>query len=154
MHRTLTSSFASTSCVALLFTLASCGGGGDETESVGCPAIVLAAEPSLIIASVQNAVSSAPVQTVVLSDIKRDGMSHFLGLLPREASNVRVVGNTVECTVPCGFATSEGAFTFTVAAAGYLPRQVAAQGAYSSSIGTCPPSLTGGKRISVNLQPA
>jgi len=139
----------------LLAVLSACGGGGGgEERPLYGPCFVGAAEPSLIISSVQNSVSAASVPIVSLSNITLDGMAFNLSFLPREAVNVQVVGSSLECTVPCGFAVQEGAFSFTASAPGYAVRSVAANGAYSSSTGTgCPLYLTGGTRITVSLSP-
>jgi len=58
--------------VSLLLGLSACGGGGEEANLAGA-CFVAYAEPSLIIASVQNAVSAASVPVVSLSNITLDG---------------------------------------------------------------------------------
>jgi len=83
-------------------------------------------------------------------------MAFHVSFLPQEAVNVRAVGSSLECTVPCGFATQEGALSFTVSAPGFVTRSVAANGAYSSRTGNgagCPLNLAGGNRIAVALSP-
>ena len=141
--------------VSLLLGLSACGGGGEEANLAGA-CFVAYAEPSLIIASVQNAVSAASVPVVSLSNITLDGMAFNSSYLPPGA-NVRPIGSTLECTLPCGFAVQEGALAFTVSAPGYVARSVAANGAYSSRTGNgagCPLYLTGGNRIADALSPS
>lgn len=143
------------SILMLVAGLTACGGG--EPEQLAGPCVVIATEPSFVIASVHNSVSGAPIAVVSLSGITRDGLALDLSLLPREASNVRVVGSSLECTAPCGFATLEGAFSFTVSAPGYVSRAVAASGAFSTHSGNgagCPLYLSGGNRTTVSLVPS
>jgi hypothetical protein len=150
-HRILSSAIT---LASLLLGLAACGGGGDHTESVGCPAIVLSDGPALILASVQSAATSASIPVVILSDLATNGLSFTAELVSLTQSlNVRVVGKALECTLPCGFSTSTGDQSFTVSARGYAPLKVTANGSYASSRGTCPPTLTDGHRISVKLEP-
>ncbi|WP_156392038.1 MULTISPECIES: hypothetical protein [unclassified Roseateles] len=139
---------------SLLLGLTACGGGGDDRESVGCPAIVLSDGPSLILASVQNAATAASIPVVVLSDITVGGSRVPLELLSQQSLNVRVVGNTLECTLPCGFSASAGEQAFTVSAPGYISQTVSAIGSYAGRRGECPPTLTDGKRISLSLHPS
>src|SRR5258708_2437781 len=90
-------SFLTLAC--LLLGLAACGGGGDDGLQAGAgPCVVNYAESSLIISSVQNSVSAAPISVVSLSSITVDGMAFDASFLPRNG-NVRAVGNTLECTV-------------------------------------------------------
>ncbi|WP_457353586.1 hypothetical protein [Roseateles sp. P5_D6] len=139
---------------SLLLGLAACGGGGDNTESVGCPAIVLSDGPALILASVQSAATSASIPVVILSDMTANGLSFSAELYsPTQSLNVRTVGKTLECTLPCGFSSATGEQSFTVSAPGYVPLKVTAQGSYASSRGICPPTLTDGHRITVKLEP-
>ncbi|MEO6280362.1 hypothetical protein [Roseateles sp.] len=139
---------------SLLLGVTACGGGGDNRESVGCTLIMQTDEPSLIVASVQNAATSAPVPVVVLSDIAVYGLSFTAASFsPTQSLNVRLVGNSLECTLPCGFTTSTGDISFTVSATGYTPKKVVTKGAYATSYGSCPPTNTGGNRIAVKLEP-
>ncbi|MEO5669646.1 MAG: hypothetical protein ABIR26_03040 [Ramlibacter sp.] len=139
----------------LIFGLTSCGGGGDDAPVAG-PCVVRYAEPSLIISSVQNAATGAAIPVVSLSGITIDGVAFNMAPLAAEARNVRAVGSALECTTACGFTVHEGAIAFTVSAPGFLPRSVAATGAYSSRSGNpggCPLDLTGGNRINLSLTP-
>jgi hypothetical protein len=150
-HHSIASSAITLSLLA--FGLSACGGGGDSPAAVVCPAVVDEDEPSLILASAQSAATSASVPVVVLSDIVVSGVPLPPELLPRQALNVRPVGNNLECTLPCGFTTASGEIVFTVSAAGYAARRVTATGSYASRYGSCPVTQTGGNRIAVALQP-
>jgi hypothetical protein len=138
----------------LVVAVMACGGGGDEPPPPGAgPCYHSFGEPSLIISSAQNSVTAAPVSVLTLSNVTLDGTPFDATFLPTEALNVRVTGSSLECTVPCGFATHVGAISFTASAPGFTSRPVAANGAYSSFIGGCPSSETGGNRIAVLLSP-
>lgn len=139
---------------AVLLGLSACGGGGDNTESVACPAYVATDGPALILDSVQSATTATAVPVVILSDLITNGVSFPAELVSAQQSlNVRVVGKTLECTLPCGFSASTGEQSFTVSAPGFAPLKVTAQGAYAGRHGDCPPTLTDGNRITVKLQP-
>jgi hypothetical protein len=155
MPRRRISSSQSAALILVALGMASCGGSDDSQPLVG-PCVVNYLEPSLIISSVQNSVSAAPVPIVSLSAITVDGQPFNASFLPGNF-NVRSVGNTLECTVPCGFSIQEAALSFTVSAPGYTARTVAASGAYSIHGGNeagCPLELSGGNRIAVSLTPS
>jgi len=152
-HHLLASCFAA--LTPLLLVLSACGGGGDSMGSGVCTANVAHDEPALILTTVQNASTSAPLAVVVLSDLVVSGVSLPTELVSTQQSlNIRVVGKTLECTLPCGFSAATGDQSFTVSAPGYAPLKVTAQGSYASSYGTCPVTQTGGHRISLKLDPA
>ena len=155
MTRRRISSSQSAALILAVLGMASCGG-GDGTQPLVGPCVINYLEPSLIISSVQNSVSAAPVPIVSLSDVTVDGQPFYASLLPGNF-NVRPVGNALECTVPCGFSVQEAALSFTVSAPGYAARTVAANGAYSVRGGNeagCPLEVSGGNRISVSLTPS
>ncbi len=70
--------------------------------------------------------SAASVPVVSLNNMTVDGVAFEALFLPSNG-NVREVGDSLECTVPCGFAVQEAAFSFTVSAPGYVSRTVAAE---------------------------
>lgn len=126
------------------------GGGGDGPETAG-PCVHSYGEPSLIIESAQDATTTTALPILTLSSIQLDGAPFDTSVLAKEVKNVKIVAGGLECTVPCGFSTKQGAFTFTASATGYAAKQVGATAAYASSTGGCPSSQTGGKRIAVML---
>lgn len=150
-HLCLSSALA---LASLLLGLTACGGGGDNKESVVCTANVETEGPALILASVQSAATSAPIPVVILSDLMTNGLSFPAEFVSTQRSlNVRVVGKTLECTLPCGFSAATGDQSFTVSAPGYVPLKVTAQGSYAGRRGECPPTLTDAARITVKLDP-
>lgn len=63
----------------------------------------------------------------------------------------RIVGDTLVCTVSCGFGTSEGRYTFRATAAGYVAKEVTTEARYSRFEGGCPSYNAGGSRTHVVL---
>lgn len=141
--------------ILLMFSVAGCGGGSDAQPLSG-PCVVNYLEPSLIISSVQSSTTAAPISVVSLSNITVNGAAFTPTSFPQGA-NVRPVGGTLECTVPCGFSVDEAALTLTVSAPGYIDRPLAATGSYAIRGGNgagCPLELSGGNRIAVSLTPS
>lgn len=137
--------------ITLVVASASCGGG--ESSLVG-PCIVNFRGPALFVADARDSVSGAAVPSVRLSAITIDGMALDVAALQPVASNVRIVGNALECTVPCGFSSQEGTYVFVASSAGFADTTVRATGSYASREGNCPGTLSDGSNVTVVLTPS
>ena len=111
-------------------------------------------DPVLTIASATDGVSSAPIAQLTISNISVDGIAIDLRTVTVPISNAQVTGNSVRCTVPCGFSTQQGTYSATLSAVGYQPAALAVAASYQTVTGGgCPAIYSGGKHTSVILQP-
>jgi len=117
------------------------------------PCVVLYEEPILLITSARDSASSASIPEITLTEIKVNGALLDLRVLGAVTPSARVVGSSIQCTVPCGFATTEGAYSAILTASGYQSSVLSVAAQYQSSIGGCPSTFGGGKRVGVSLQP-
>lgn len=138
--------------IAVFIALSSCGGSSDS-PSVG-PCVVNYVGSALIVASAKSSLSGATVPTITLRAITIDGVGLQFTALSPAASNVRVVGNTLECTTPCGFSSQEGVYSFVVSGSGYIDAPVRVAGAYASREGSCPDTYSKGSSVNVILTPS
>lgn len=114
-------------------------------------------EPILNLDSVTEATTGDAVAVVHLSEIAVDGMARTgttLVQAGRPQSNVTAdgSGNGLDCTVPCGFGSAAGTWTFTVSAEGRVPTDVTVEAAYETFVGGCPSYEDGGTRFDVVLE--
>jgi hypothetical protein len=107
----------------------------------------------LLIDAARDAEDGSPLPMVALSHIRRNGNEQdpkFLVLGP-PSHGVEVHGDSLVCHVPCGFATDEGNYTFTVSADGYPPQERTYEARYRVFKGGCPSYNDGGLRIVLSL---
>lgn len=138
------------STVALLALIA-CGGSDEEPTFGAC--YVAAEDPAFTITSVSDARTGATIPVVTLADLSFSGTSYVPLALPGAAKNTRIVGTGLECTTPCGFTETPGAYTFTISAPGFAASSVTAVGSYSKKVGGCPLIYSGGAQVSYSLAP-
>jgi len=131
--------------------LTSCGGGGATDEQVIGPCLVNYSEPILTVALVADSTSSAPVKTVTLADASLNGAPADLRLLATLSTNAEVVGNAIQCTVPCAFGTEPGTYAAIVSAAGYTNSSFSVEAHYQTYIGSCPAAYSGGTHVDLVL---
>jgi hypothetical protein len=139
--------------IAAAVTACGGGGGNDTANSAVGPCVVNYEEPILVITAASDAVSAAPVTEIALTDVKVNGVPLDLRVLGVTTPNVRVVGSSLQCTLPCGFATTEGAYSATLTASGYQSSSLLVSAQYQSFVGGCPAKYSGGKHVAVSLQP-
>ena len=73
-------------------------------------------------------------------------------LVTGPAYGVEIQGDSLVCSVPCGFATQEGNYILPVSAAGYPPQDRGYDARYRAFKGGCPSYNDGGVRITLALQ--
>ena len=132
--------------------ISGCGGGGTSEDSLAGPCVIVPSGPSLTIAAATHATTGLAIPVITLSDVKIGGTA-MTAFLPGELMNAKPIGSNLECTVACGFSSSEGATTFTVSAPGYASKTVNTTSTYATRVGGCPGSLSNGARISIALEP-
>lgn len=121
-------------------------------DGVAGPCVHTYREPLLQIVSARDAATGAPIASVVIRDVRREGLVQDLQLLlAGPAYGVEVQGDSLLCGVPCGFATSEGNYIFTVSAPGYPPQDRGYEARYRVFKGGCPSYNDGGLRVSLAL---
>jgi hypothetical protein len=121
-------------------------------EGVTGPCVHTYREPLLQIVSARDAETGAPITNVVIRNVRREGIAQDLQLLlAGPAYSVEVQGDSLLCRVPCGFATSEGNYIFTVSAPGYPPQDRGYEARYRVFKGGCPSYNDGGLRVSLAL---
>jgi hypothetical protein len=142
-------------CALAVLSLVACGGGRDaDDDGVAGPCFVEYTSTVFTLVSAVNEVSAAPIPQVTLANITVGGVPLSLVTLPTQASNVRVSGATVQCTLPCGFSIQDGAYSMSVSAPGCATKTVVFTAGYTSHVGSCPATVGGGSRISLALAPA
>jgi hypothetical protein len=115
--------------------------------------VVLYEEPILLIATARDGASSASIPEITLTEVKVNGALLDLRVLGATTSSARVVGNSIQCTVPCGFATIEGTYSAILTASGYQSSLLSVAAQYQSFVGGCPATYGGGRRVTLSLQP-
>jgi hypothetical protein len=139
---------------SLVLALVACGGGGQTDDRVAGPCYVSYDDPVLTIASATDSMSTGPIAQLTISSISVDGIALDLRALGTPISNAQVIGNSVQCTVPCGFSTQQGTYSATISAAGYQSAALSVTASYQTVTGGgCPAIYSGGKHTSVSLQP-
>ena len=128
------------------------GGGGDDAEStVFCMPEAQAAEPSFTIQSAIDKLSGLAIPEITLTNITFQGVPINVISLSNVSVNVTAIDKSIQCKIPCGFATDEGLFTMTVNAPTLQPLVVSVDASYSTLTRGCPSVLSGGKRVSFVL---
>jgi len=144
--------FVATLVVAV--ALPACGGGGEEEPIFG-PCVVISNDPVITIAAATTSASAASsVPTLFLGQLTYNGLQLEPSLMTSPpASNVRSVGAALECTVPCGFGSSPGSYSFSASAPGMAASSVSVNASYARFKGGCPAFYSGGASISLRLDP-
>lgn len=108
----------------------------------------------LQIKQVRDSQTQDALSSVVLTEFTIGGLSVALPtLIEQFADNVELVGDSLRCTPPCGFGTTEGHYQFTSAAPGYTARVLSFDVAYEEFEGGCPSHNSGGLEIEIELDP-
>lgn len=111
-------------------------------------------DPLFELRSVTDSAQGTPVSVVLLTDFAVDGRaipaSHAAITPP--STRAAVQGDTVACSVTCGFGNLEGAWRFTAVAPGFRATQVQTTGKYPNFDGGCPSTNSGSVVISIRLQ--
>jgi hypothetical protein len=63
-----------------------------------------------------------------------------------------VLGDSLICTIPCGFGVEEGNYVFTVSASGYPPQLRGYEARYNEVKGGCPGYSDKGERVTLRLR--
>lgn len=113
------------------------------------------ADPLFQITSVTDARTGSPLSRITLSEIKYAGtpVSPTTLLYDRTSFGVSAEGDTLACTVPCGFGVTEGRYEFKVTAPGYQPMRVAQDGRYQRLQSECPRVYAGSTELRLSLEP-
>lgn len=145
---------ASRAALTVTFTLlaaAGCGGGGAADNPLAGPCVVQYAEPIVSIAQAVDAVSSAPLPTVTLSELSFNGKALDPGQLPVAALNLAAAGSQWICTTPCAFGSEAGEYRFSAAAEGHAAQPVNVTATYAQFTGGCPATYSGATRVTLRL---
>lgn len=144
--RGLASRATSALCAVALITVTGCD------RSFG-PCVHQYREAVFHIVAARDAHDTTPLTTVILKDIRLDGVEQDLSLLvlPGTSYGVNVQGDSLICHVPCGIGTREGNYIFTVSAMDYPPQQRGYEASYRVFRGGCPSFNDGGVRATLRL---
>ena len=116
------------------------------------PCVHVYEDPVLHVDSASGRTTDAVIGQIELSDLEVDGQTRT----PAEATepqgqNVEVDGDTLRCTLPCAFGTTEGTWTFVADAAGYAPTPQSEDATYATFNGGCPSSNDDGSHVTLQL---
>ncbi len=143
--------------MAAVIVLGACGGSGsgagDEDRLVAGPCVVIYAQPVISLQDATDSVTALPVGSVVITDVTYRGVKLSTAVLTNVAQGVTASGDTLVCSLPCGFATGEGDYSFTVKASGYRDQTRTVSAAYPQAVGGCPLTYSGTTAVSVRLTP-
>ena len=108
-------------------------------------------DPVVAIRTARDSATAAPISRVALTAFTVGGRpTDSVTLLPNSV-NVRLVADTLICTIPCGFSNIEGHYAFLASAPGYGPRTVSVSAQYAHFDGGCPSSSGGSTNASIAL---
>jgi hypothetical protein len=111
-------------------------------------------DPLFDVRSVVDSVQGTPVPQVLLTGFTVDGrriVASEAGVVP-PSNSVSIRGDTISCTVRCGFGNLEGAWRFTAVAPGFRATPIQAMGRYSRFDAGCPSSNSGSVVLTIGLQ--
>lgn len=109
-------------------------------------------EPILMIESASSSFNNTPIESLTIKNILIDSVAINLDILTSESSkNVVISDSTLTCTLPCGFGTEPGSYSFDVAANGYKDVAISSKAEYQTSGGNCPSYSTDGQKLDVVL---
>ena len=112
-------------------------------------------EPLLQIVAARDAQDGTLIPSVVVQNVRRDGIEQDLrSLIDGPSYGVEIQGDSLICRVPCAFATQEGNYIFTVSATGYPPQDRGYEARYRVFKGGCPSYNEGGISIRLGLRRA
>lgn len=145
---------ATTRLISLLsLAVAACGGGAEQSPVMDA-CLVTHTEPIVLITSATDTVSQQSLGTITLSNLQVNGMAVDLAALTATSFGVTVSGSSLQCTLPCGFSSMEGKYSFMAVAPGYQAAAVTVDAHYSTkSGGSCTLTLSGGTKVAVGLKP-
>jgi len=110
-------------------------------------------EPLVQVVEAKDEVSGSPIGVLVVKEVRVGGYAADLRFLTASPSyGVRVEGDSLLCSVPCGFGTREGYYIITVSAAGYPDQDREFSARYRVFHGGCPSYNDGGIQITVELR--
>jgi hypothetical protein len=81
-------------------------------------------DPLIRITEAKSRGSGESIPELILTDITLDGSKARVPLLSPDSGATVISEDSLRCAVPCGFATDEGEYNFTVSASNYRSRQV------------------------------
>ena len=92
---------------------------------------------------------------VAISDLVIQGstVTGLAALVVTPSYGVRAATDTIYCTSPCGFSTTEGAYSFKASAPGYQSRTMTFEARYEDSDGGCPGFSSGSTEVRISLLP-
>lgn len=94
--------------------------------------------------------SGAAIAYLYLSDIKMQGQDVPVEKIGK-TENITVVGDELQCEVPCGFGQATGLYEFTVSALGYQEERYSAYADFAEYEYHCPSYSDKGTEIDVTL---
>lgn len=143
-------------CLVVPFSLVACGG----SDGAAAPCEDSFVDPVFGISSAVDATSNAPLASVALGDLRIGATRVTSTFALVEAGgvgrNAVAEGQTIRCTIACGFGTTQGTYSMTVARAGYRDTVLTVTARYESverGAGGCPVTYSKGTQVSVRLSP-
>lgn len=123
-------------------------------NNITCPQVIRVAGPAVVITSVTNKQTGAPIAQFTLSNFTVGGYAYpasdVVSGIP--GTNATVVNGTLACTGSCGFGNYDGMYAFTVSAAGRPDTTVTVAAKYAGSIGQgCSRELKDGTSVAISL---
>lgn len=143
-------------CLVVPFAVAACGG----SDEAAAPCEVKFNDPVFGISSAVDATSNAALASVTLGDLRvgptRVTSTFTLVQSGGVARNAVAEGQTIRCTITCGFGTTQGTYAMTVSRAGYRDTVLTVTARYESverGAGGCPVTYSKGTQVPVRLSP-
>lgn len=113
-------------------------------------------DPVLAITAASDSVSGeaiAALRLVELAVAADEEFEEYFTMTNPPAYNISREGSVYHCTVPCGFSSAVGRYSFGIVADGYQRRNVSVEADYEEFIPGCPSRSRGSTEISVTLVP-
>jgi hypothetical protein len=124
------------------------------TLSTGCsagPCAHIYEEDILILNEVRDALTNAPLQEVIVTEVRYEGTA--LATLVGDGLT-SLGGDTYRCQLPCSFGTSfEGRYEVDLSVDGYEATTLVGDARYTEFQGGCPASSDGGTRLEGAITP-
>ncbi len=114
-------------------------------------------DPVLVISAATDSITGEAIESVRLVELlvaADEEFDEFFTMTRPPAYNIVREGSFYRCTVPCGFSSAVGRYSFGVVADGYTRRDVSVDADYEQFVPGCPSRSRGSTEISVTLVPA
>lgn len=129
---------------AIAFVAACSDSSPQQNEEAVIGPCVHFSEPALTIREARGASTNAVISEIVVSSLSIDDQAQMADQQINErSSNVVVEGDTLRCTLPCGFGSEAGQWMFLASAPGYADTAQEFAVDVISHGGGCPSGVSG-----------